>query len=767
LRKYPETAGHGELLAGAIAINERRFEDAVTALRLARVKLGDTMPVLTGLAVAQLNARQWSDAIDVLRLIYARLEKAPHDERALAERYFHSSEQVLLAEAAALLALGQTDDSFAIIKRLENTPLALTAQLMKIAHLRLQGERTEAWQALRAARTKAPEDFRLVAEEVRLLESEKSVREAEIVLDDYARRHPQHLESQLAVGQWRLDHDAHDAAVQWLLPLATRFPKESAPRVLLADAHLITNNYDAADKVIAELKKNPSIQGAVTRLEARAALLRQGLREAADVLARAGEDVKREGRMQYLQGQMAGADGRHIEALSIYSRLAPYSDLRNTATQRILASLAALSRQQTPAEAEHQLEAILKQQPNDRLLLLAAVELAARQQKYTQASAHLDRLAKLYPKDVDVPFLRAQLLVRKGDIDAALAEIQSILALDPQHLPSHLLAARILSHRNEPHAALEHIEHIIAQKPGTAEAYVLEAWSLFQLNRRDESVTLLRDRLREQPDQPLTYIALAAMLRQLEQRDEAIRTLRQGLDRMPTNRGLFEPLILNLCEAGKADEAFSLARRFAGDRPDLKTSAYLAELFVRGKAYDPARKLAQYALKLATGSSAVTVRMLLGEICLQQSLATGEKGMLAEAREHYTAVLKDQPQNLVAANNLAWLLVEEFNEPQEALLLVRKIRDQIPDERLPVSMIDTFILVYRKLGLMNEALLLTEAALSRHPEAALVHYQAGFVYSELGKPDLAKTSLDKALKLGLAADRTTAAREQRERLNQP
>jgi tetratricopeptide (TPR) repeat protein len=764
LRKHPETVGHAELLAGTIAINERRFEDAVTALKLARVKLGDTIPVLTGLAIAQLNARQWSDALDLLRLIYDRLDKSPDEERILARRYFHTREQVLLAEAAALLALGQTDDSFALVKRLENTPFALQAQLMKISYHRLHGERTEAWQALRAARAKAPQDFSLVAEEVQLLQSEKSVREAEIVLADYARQHPQHLESQLAVAQWRLTHDAPDAAVQWLSQLTIRFPKESAPRILLADAHLTANNVDAADKLIAELKKDPTAQAAATRLEARAALLRQGLREAADILARAGSAAKRDGRLQYWQGEMAGAQGHHAEAMSIYSRLAPYSDLRDAATQRILISLAALARQQTPAEAEHQLEAILKDQPNDRLLLLAAVELAARQQKFTQASAHLDRLARLQPKDADVPFLRAQLFVRKGDTDAALTQIQQALTLNPQHLASRLLAARLFTQRNEPLAAMEHVEYIIEQKPGTAEAYVLEAWSLFQLNRRDEAVTVLRDRIREQPDQPVTYPALAAMLRQMNQTDEAIRALRQGWERMPTNRGLFEPLVLTLCETGKVDEAFSLARRFGGDRPDLKSTVYLTELFVRGKAYESARKLSLYALRLSKGPATVTVRMLVAEICLHLSQAKGDKSLLPEAREHYTAVMQEQPQNLVAANNLAWLLAEELNEPQEALLLVRKVRDQIPDERLPVSMIDTFILVYRKLGLMNEALLLTEAALAKHPEAALVHYQAGFVYAELGKPDQAMTSLDKALQLGLSTDRTTAARAQRERL---
>jgi tetratricopeptide (TPR) repeat protein len=156
--------------------------------------------------------------------------------------------------------------------------------------------------------------------------------------------------------------------------------------------------------------------------------------------------------------------------------------------------------------------------------------------------------------------------------------------------------------------------------------------------------------------------------------------------------------------------------------------------------------------------------MLLGEACLRQGQVSGDKVLLSEAREHYATVLKDQPQNLVAANNLAWLLVEELNEPDEALRLVRSIRDQMPEERLPVSMLDTFIAVYRKLGLMNEALLLAETALARHPEAALLHYQAGFIYADLGRMTEAKASLDRALALGLPADRASTAREQREGL---
>jgi predicted Zn-dependent protease len=493
-------------------------------------------------------------------------------------------------------------------------------------------------------------------------------------------------------------------------------------------------------------------------------LLRQGLREAAEILARSGSDSERDARLQYLRGELTGADGRPLEALSIYSRLAPYSDLRNATTRQILASLATLARQQMPAEAERQLVGILKSQPNDRLLLLAGVELAARQNKFDEAFSYLDRLDKLQPNGVEVPFRRAQVLARKGDFAAAATEARRAIASEADHIPSRLLLARLLAQLNDPLAALEQVERVIELRPGTADAYVLEAWSLDKLDRRDEALKVLRDQVQQRPADPNSHLALASMLRQAGQAGESLQVLRDAFERMPTNRVLAEPLILILCESGRADEAFSLARRFAGDRPDAKSAVYLAELFLRGRAFEQSRKLGQYALRMTKGPAQITIRMLLAENCLQQHQATGDKSSLPEAREHYAAVLQDQPQNLVAANNLAWLLAEALNEPEDALRLVRSIRDQIPEERLPESMLDTFLIVYRKLGLMNEALLLAESALARHPESAMLNFQAGFVYLQVGKSDAAKAALDKALALGLPNDRSSAAREELDRL---
>lgn len=546
------------------------------------------MQVLTGLAVAELRASQWSDALEVLRVLYRKIESATTEEMSWTRRYFNSPEQVLLAEAVASFALDQRDDALAIVNRLDATPLALSAQLTAVAYHRWHGDRATAWQTLRAVRVRFPQEYAIVAEEARLLESEKSLREAEIVLEEYAKLHPQHLDSHLAVAVWRLEHGAADAAIAWLQTVASQFPKEISPRLLLADAVLAARNFDSADALIVELKWNPSANTSVTQLEARAALLRQGLREAAEVLSRSGTESERDPRLQYFRGEVAAADGRYSDSLSIYSRLLPYSDLRNVATWRILTSLAG---QQTAGEAERQLIDILKSRPDDPLLLLAGVDLTVQQQKFDAAFSYLDRLGKLRPAGAEMPFRRAQLWAQKGDLAAAISEARQAVEADPEHIPSRLLLARLLVRNNEPLAAMEHVEHVIEWRPGTSDAYVLEAWSLFHQNRRDEALAVLRDQIARQPDQPATHAALASLLREVGQSDAAIQALRAGWERMPSNRVLFEPLVLALCEARKADEAFSLARRFAGDKPDLSSAVFLAELFLRGKAFEPARKL--------------------------------------------------------------------------------------------------------------------------------------------------------------------------------
>ena len=53
---------------------------------------------------------------------------------------------------------------------------------------------------------------------------------------------------------------------------------------------------------------------------------------------------------------------------------------------------------------------------------------------------------------------------------------------------------------------------------------------------------------------------------------------------------------------------------------------------------------------------------------------------------------------LIASYNLAWLLTNEFDQPDEALAVLKKMRTRFPERLLPVEAIDTEARILRQLG---------------------------------------------------------------------
>ena len=92
-----------------------------------------------------------------------------------------------------------------------------------------------------------------------------------------------------------------------------------------------------------------------------------------------------------------------------------------------------------------------------------------------------------------------------------------------------------------------------------------------------------------------------------------------------------------------------------------------------------------------------------------------DKTLLAQSRDYYREVFDSQPENLLAANNLAWLLDIEFGQPEKAREVVDQALAKTPAKRLPASVADTFAAVYRETGQLDAAQQIIEEALRRAP----------------------------------------------------
>jgi tetratricopeptide (TPR) repeat protein len=173
-----------------------------------------------------------------------------------------------------------------------------------------------------------------------------------------------------------------------------------------------------------------------------------------------------------------------------------------------------------------------------------------------------------------------------------------------------------------------------------------------------------------------------------------------------------------------------------------------------------ARQWATSAMQRADESQKPAIHLLMGEIALLEAEDSHERTLYEEARDHFAAVVKVQPNHFVAGNNLAWILATEFEQPKEALAIAKAVRGDAPVQRLPVGFIDTLAVVYRGAGELDAAKEMLEESVALYPQSGPLTFHLGMVLADRGQASAAVSNLERALQLGgLKDEQTTAARD--------
>lgn len=114
------------------------------------------------------------------------------------------------------------------------------------------------------------------------------------------------------------------------------------------------------------------------------------------------------------------------------------------------------------------------------------------------------------------------------------------------------------------------------------------------------------------------------------------------------------------------------------------------------------------------------------------------------------------PEFAPAANNLAYLLIEQNKDIEEALRLAQKAKKKLPKDP---DVMDTLGLAYYKKGFYDNAVAEFLDSLELRPDHPVVHYHLGLAYFKKGDKDQARKELEKALKLDQNFDGADNARQ--------
>jgi Flp pilus assembly protein TadD len=121
----------------------------------------------------------------------------------------------------------------------------------------------------------------------------------------------------------------------------------------------------------------------------------------------------------------------------------------------------------------------------------------------------------------------------------------------------------------------------------------------------------------------------------------------------------------------------------------------------------------------------------------------------ARAKQMYQKALELRPNNPLASNNLAYLMVETGDNLDAALSLAQTARRGMSESP---NAADTLGWIYYQKGVYRSAIDLFEESVklsqkAGRTESPTVHYHLGLAYNKTGEFDLAKQHLQRVLKL--------------------
>jgi tetratricopeptide (TPR) repeat protein len=392
------------------------------------------------------------------------------------------------------------------------------------------------------------------------------------------------------------------------------------------------------------------------------------------------------------------------------------SDMPASATKLALQGIVAMQRGDE-GQAFDMLSDSLEEEPDQPFVLFQRARLRLRQDNQLEAARNdLTRAIELAPDLHPARFAVARTHLRMNNVQAAIGQLRQLLSRNPGHTQGRLQLARIYQSEGQPTSARQVLEQgrqqfpdqslwsrELAQLEATEDnpEAALAAWRQAvdaepsAENLRGLSQQLLRTDQPQQADALLTeHVGVmnqsprlqgirAQALAQLGQPEQALNLFRVALKKV-TSPATVNKIAGRMRAAWSADrvvdELASLAPQM--ERPELGSFAQAGILISNNRFSAAMEQLEPLARELSVEEDLnlwASVRQMQG-ICLQKV------GRFEAARRTYNAVLEHRPDNVSTLNNLAYLLVDRFDEPQRALELAQRAIEQEPNN---ASLLDT------------------------------------------------------------------------------
>jgi cellulose synthase operon protein C len=416
-----------------------------------------------------------------------------------------------------------------------------------------------------------------------------------------------------------------------------------------------------------------------------------------------------------------------------------------------------------------------------------------------------DEILKANSQDNEALIYRGQIQLRDGHVQGAVASLQAALKSDPDngvahyHLglaydqlgdlsqaetewrdavrlkPDLMEAQRALaavSIRKGDWDALNQIATTIIQaQPMVPDGYGLRSVADLNLKQYTRAEQDINKAIEVAPQNPIGYIQMGNLRQLQKQYAESEKSYLKALDIDPSNSDALNGLMTVYIAQKLPDKAVAAANAQIAKVPNRSAFYDLlgTALFNTKKDYKGAEAALRKAAELDKKNSDALLKLgqvFAAEGSLDQAISTYQQSvkdnpgeisfyiLLGEmydakhdwdtAKGMYQKALQIQPDNPLASNNLAYVMLQQGGNVDVALSMAQTARRLMPDSP---NAADTLGWAYYKKGLYPTAIDLFKEALKKSPNDPTFHYHLGLAYQAADQPSLAKEHLQQVLKL--------------------
>jgi tetratricopeptide (TPR) repeat protein len=661
----------------------------------------------------------------------------------------------------AALAAGNLEEAAFDLKRATDlNPEHIGAQL-KAAELmtatRNKDLTQEAEKRLKQVLLKSPDDPEAI-DTIAIAEYQLGKRDDAIKrLQDVLEKFPAHLQSAVALARLKLARHDLDGAEEILKGAVGRAPKSVDAALALGQFYLARGKLDLSERQISRAlgldPRNPSALLTLAAIQvntnrpAEAEQTYKALSELHDT------------RYRSLHALFLFQQNRREEALAELKKIAEEDRRDRAARTRLVKVYALMNRIQ---EAESVLDLALKRNPKDQDALLQRGELYLENRKLGEAEKDFRQVLQFQPDSAEAHFALAKIYLIKGQVGNERRELGEAIQRNPELLSARLTLARSFIAARDAKAALEVLDRTPPTQINGAEILVERSWALLLTgNARDARACVNRvlksgrlpdavlqdgiiklgekdyagargdaeEVLQVQPENIKAVHLLADTYLAQKQISKAVDRVYQLASQRP-NAAPLQMLLAQLLASNnnrvEARAAFEAAKKAAPQSSEADVA--LAGLDVAENHSADARQ--RLAGIVAREPGNVRALLLLAEL----ESPTNESGAIAR----YRSVLAIDESNLIALNNLGYLLVKDH--PDEALRFAQRALELAPDN---ADVQDSLGWVLYRKGLYEIAVSHLKTAFEKAP-TPVRQFHLGMTYLKVGNLELGQQLIRRA-----------------------